>query len=274
MIAGDVPEGVLAAVKLAGLDSVDGAFAYEGGEDLNKPGLGHRRRTRLELPDGQGGEHVLYMKRYGPQSVGEAMRRWLTHGKRQSPARVEFENIRRARQAGVATMREVACDEDRCLLASLRSYVIVTSVPGEALERCFDTYLGDRDEAAVAELTSRLARMVRSLHGAGYVHRDFYASHVFLDESAGSGELYLIDLARMFRPRFRKLRWFIKDLAQLKYSMPAAWTLQYWPALLAEYLDGVSPGDRRMWEGLIDRKVESMRRRDQRRSRRDEEGKT
>ncbi len=274
MIAGDVPEGVLGAVKLAGLDSVDGAFAYEGGEDLNKPGLGHRRRTRLELSDGQGGEHVLYMKRYGPQSIGEAMRRWLTHGKRRSPARIEFENIRRARQAGVATMREVACDEDRCPLGARRSFVIVTSVPGEAFERCFDAYLRDHDEAAVAELTSKLARMVRSLHGAGYVHRDFYASHVFLDELAGSGELYLIDLARMFRPRLRKRRWFIKDLAQLKYSMPAAWTVGHWPALLAEYLGGAAKGERRMWEGLIDMKVESMRRRDQRRSRRGEEGKT
>ena len=274
MIAGDVPEGVLAAVRRAGLDSVDGAFAYEGGEDLSKPGLGHRRRTRLELPDGQGGEHVLYLKRYGPQGVGEALRRWWTNGRRQSPARVEFENIRRARQAGVATMREVICDEDRCLLGARRSFVIVTSVPGEALERCFDAYLADRDAAAVADLTARLAGMVRSLHRAGYVHRDLYASHVFLDGSAAPGQLYLIDLARMFRPRLRKLRWFVKDLAQLKYSMPAAWTAGHWAAMLAEYLGGASRRDRRMWDELIGKKVDSMRRRDERRSRRGEEGKT
>jgi tRNA A-37 threonylcarbamoyl transferase component Bud32 len=271
MIAGDVPESVLAAVKLAGLDSVDGAFAYEGGDDLIKPGLGHRRRTRLELPDGQGGAHVLYLKRYGRQAVSEAMGRWWTQGSRLSVARVEFENIRRARQAGVATMREVICDEDRCPLGALRSYLIVTSVPGEALERCFEAYLAGHDVAAVAGLTTKLACMVRSLHRAGYVHRDLYASHVFLDESAAAGDLYLIDLARMFRPRLRKLRWFVKDLAQLKYSMPAAWTACHWPALLEEYLGGPGDSQLRMWDDMIDRKVESMQRRDERRSR---EGKT
>jgi hypothetical protein len=99
MIAGDVPEALLEAVRRAGLDSVDGAFAYEGGADLSKPGLGHRRRTRIELPGGQGSAHVLYLKRYGPQRLSEALRRWWTNGRRMSPARVEFENIRAARLA-------------------------------------------------------------------------------------------------------------------------------------------------------------------------------
>ena len=107
MIAGDVPEALLAAIRRAGLDSVNGAFAYEGGADLSKPGLGHRRRTRIELSDGQGAAHVLYLKRYGPQTLGEALRRWWTHGRRRSPARIEFENIRSARLAGgVSLVRE------------------------------------------------------------------------------------------------------------------------------------------------------------------------
>jgi len=272
MIAGDVPEALLAAVRRAGLDSVDGAFAYAGGADLSKPGLGHRRRTRIELPDGQGAAHVLYLKRYGPQGLSEATRRWWTHGRRMSPARVEFQNIRAARLAGVPTMQAVAYGEDRCLLGACRSYLIVTAVPGEALERCFEAYLAAHDAAAVAELTGRLARMVRCLHQAGYVHRDLYASHVFLDESAGRDDLYLIDLARMFRPRVIKRRWCVKDLAQLKYSMPAAWVNAHWQALLADYLAGVPDCGRRTWDELIGRKVESMRRRGDKRRLRSKEG--
>jgi tRNA A-37 threonylcarbamoyl transferase component Bud32 len=272
MIAGDVPEALLEAVRRAGLDSVDGAFAYEGGADLSKPGLGHRRRTRIELPGGQGSAHVLYLKRYGPQRLSEALRRWWTNGRRRSPARVEFENIRAARLAGVPTMQAVACGEDRCPLGACRSYLIVTAVPGEALERCFDAYLAAHDAAAVAELTGRLAGMVRRLHQAGYVHRDLYASHVFLDASGGRDDLYLIDLARMFRPRVIKRRWFVKDLAQLKYSMSAAWVDGYWQPLLADYLAGVSDRRRRAWDELIGRKVESMRRRGDRRRRRSKEG--
>jgi len=272
MIADDVPEALLEAVRRAGLDSFEGAFSYEGGADLNKPGLGHRRRTRVELADGHGAAHVLYLKRYGPQALGEAVRRWWARGRRMSPALVEFENIRAAHQAGVPTMQAVACGEDRCPLGAGRSYLIVTAVPGEAMERCFEAYLDAHDAAAVAEITRRLAGMVRRLHQAGYVHRDLYASHVFLDESAGRDDLYLIDLARMFRPRVRKRRWRVKDLAQLKYSMPAAWVAGYWQALLADYLAGVSDRGRRVWDGLIDRKVESMLRRGRRRRPRGEEG--
>jgi tRNA A-37 threonylcarbamoyl transferase component Bud32 len=272
MIAGDVPEALLAAVRRAGLDSVDGAFAYEGGADLTKPGLGHRRRTRIELPCGQGVSQVLYLKRYGPQRLGEALRRWWTHGRRMSPARVEFQNILAARLAGVPTMQAVACGEDRCPLGACRSYILVSAVPGEALERCFEGYLAAHDAAAAAEVTARLAGMVRRLHQGGHVHRDLYASHVFLDDSAGRDDLYLIDLARMFRPRVIKRRWFVKDLAQLRYSMPAAWVDAHWQALLADYLAGVSDRGRRAWDGLIGRKVESMRRRDDRRRRRNKEG--
>jgi hypothetical protein len=76
----------------------------------------------------------------------------------------------------------------------------------------------------------------------------------------------------MFRPRVIKRRWCVKDLAQLKYSMPAAWVDGYWQPLLADYLAGVSDRRRRAWDGLIGRKVESMRRRGDRRRRRSKEG--
>ena len=189
MLTGDVPAALLDAVRRAGLDSVDGAFAYDGGADLVKPGLGHRRRTRIELPDADGNTHTLYLKRYAPTGAGEAIRRWLASGRRASPARIEFDNIRLARAAGVPTMAEVACGEDFCLLGARRSYLIVTAVPGDAMERCFDNYLATHDEAAAAGLTLRLARMVRSLHAAGCAHRDLYAAHVFLDTCGGADKL-------------------------------------------------------------------------------------
>ena len=270
MIAGDVPTALLDAVSRAGLDSVDGAFAYEAGADLVKPGLGHRRRTRIELADGQGQTRVLYLKRYAAAGPGEALGRWWTTGRRRSAARLEFENIRIAREAGVATMREVACGEDRCPLGAGRSYLIVTAVPGDALERCFDAYLAAHDDEAVAGLTTKLAGLVRALHRAGHVHRDLYASHVFLDESAGRARLYLIDLARMFRPRLRRRRWFVKDLAQLKYSMPAKWVEGHWRPFLAQYLGDDADATLAQWDELVARKVESMRRRDERRRRRRE----
>ena len=257
---------VRAALRRAGLDTVQGAFNYAGGEDLDKPGLGGRRRTRVETVDEAGRTHVLYLKRYGPQPVVASLRRWWTHRRRASAARVEFENIRLARAAGVPTMQAVGADEDPCPIGALRSYLVVTAVPGDALERCFDAFCARHaDDGRVADVTGKLARLVRTLHGAGFVHRDLYASHVFLDDSSGEPQLYLIDLARMFAPRWRKSRWRVKDLAQLKYSMPAAWLESHWPAFLTEYLRGAGAAAGGRLVRAIDRKVASMRRRAERR---------
>ena len=261
-----IPAGVLSSLRREGLDTVERAFAYHGGADLDKPGLGHRRRTRLEIADDDGRTHVLYLKRYGPERIVSALRRWVRHGRLASAARVEFENIRRARAAGVATMRAVHCGEEPCPIGAKRSFLVVTSVPGEALERCFEGFLArHRAGGRVADVTRRLARLVRTLHDAGYVHCDLYASHVFLDDSADTPRLHLIDLARMFRPSLRRRRWYVKDLAQLKYSMPPAWVAGSWQAFLAEYFPGVSAPAVRRFDRSVDRKVASIRRRAERR---------
>ena len=107
-----------------------------------------------------------------------------------------------------------------------------------------------------------------------------YTAHVFLDESAGEVTLRLLALARMFRPRLRRFRWRVKDLAQLKYSMPEPWVRQEWEAFLDAYFglalgpgsgpglgSGLCPGRCRRWvRGLyrraIDRKTASIRRHD------------
>lgn len=227
-------ESIFAAIRQQGLDTVRGAFTYDGGEDLSKKGLRGRRRTRLTLADGQ----VLYLKRYKGKS------RW-----RRSPARVEFDNIRGARSSGVPTMECIVWGEDR-----ERSFLIVTSVPGEALERCLEQFMRSRGDSAVAQVTQGLAQLVRTLHDSGYVHRDLYSCHVFLDYSKGMPDLYLIDLARMFAPRWRKFRWSVKDLAQLKYSMPPAWVKRFWMMFLTEYLGEKMPHFSR-YERAIERKV-------------------
>jgi len=263
---------LLRALRREGLDTVEGAFAYAGGEDLDKAGLGRRRRTRLEITGDDGRTHGLYLKRYGG-GIMPALRRWARQRRRRSAARIEFENIERARAVGVPTMRPLLCGEEACPLGAKRSYLIVTAVPGDAMERCFEGFLrrhtGDGEVTAV---TVKLARLVRTLHDAGHVHRDLYASHVFLDESPGGAQLYLIDLARMFPARVRRSRWFARDLAQLKCSMPAAWVAGFWDGLLAEYLPGVSPAARRRLDRAIDRKAAAIRERAERRRARSQAG--
>ena len=242
-VVGQVDPALLEAVRGEGLDSVEGAFAYAGGEDLTKPGLGDRRRTRLTLagPDGQ--TYELYLKRY---SGGAAVR--------------EFANISAARDAGIPTMQGVIWGRD-----ARRSYLIVTAVPGDAIERCGEDFLARHaGDGAAAELTAGLAELVRRFHAAGFVHRDLYSSHVFLDESQERPRLYLIDLARMFSPRWRRFRWRVKDLAQLKCSMPPMWVEDCWDDFLTAYLGWRGAARAGRYDRAIRAKVAAMHRREQR----------
>jgi len=259
-------------LREAGLDTVDGAFAYEGGEVLSKPGLGARQRIRLTLRGHDGRAVTWYMKRYGPQPLLRRLIRLPLEVGKASPARREFENIRMVQAAGVATMEPVAWGDEPGLIGIRRSYLVVTSVPGEALERGFEAFMREADEEEMKRFNDGLAELVRRLHAAGLAHRDLYASHVFLDRTPEGPRLYLIDLARLLVLHVRRFRWAVKDLAQLKYSMPPGWVAEHWDSFFTAYLGDVGERALRRWGWAVDAKVDSMRRRRRRRARRVRKG--
>ena len=243
---------LVAAMRQLKLDTLEGAFAYGGGDDLAKPGLGHRRRTRIVIPGRDARQHVVFLKRYLRDALLSRLRRWWTYGPGRSPAAVEADNIRRVRQAGVTDIEALAWGQDR-----RRSYVVMSQAPGQSLELCGPAFLEAQPHRA-GELTAKLAELARRLHGAGLVHRDLYACHVFLDDTPTGLELGLIDLARVFRPRWRTFRWRVKDLAQLNYSMPPAWVRQEWERFLELYCGQTISRER--LRHAIDRKAARMRR--------------
>ena len=257
------------AIRAEGLDTIDGAFAYEGGELLSKPGLIGRRRRRLTLADETGVSHVLYLKCYDRRGLGSALGRWLTTGRRLSRAAAELAAIDAVRSAGVETMKPLACGDDASWRGRGRGFLLVTAVEGDALERCAEDFLtrnaGPDGQEGIVRLTSLLAELVGRLHASGHVHRDLYASHVFLDEADQSIRLSLIDLARVFHPRWRRRRWRVKDVAQLKYSMPPAWVGRWWPAFLEGYGRALGRALPASFDAAVDAKVAEMTRRRQRR---------
>jgi heptose I phosphotransferase len=188
-----------------------------------------------------------------------------------SPAETEFRAICALQRAGIPTMQAVCFGHEWGAWGARRSYVIVARVPGEALERCGASLLealrtrpGSR-----GDFTRRLAHLVRTFHETGFVHRDLYASHIFVDPSTDPISLHLIDLARAFRPWLRRFRWRVKDLAQLKFSAPEPWVRADWRAFLRLYL---GPGGTRSLSGLdraVDAKVASICRRRERKRRRE-----
>jgi tRNA A-37 threonylcarbamoyl transferase component Bud32 len=260
-----LPEDQATLAKLR-LDSVEGAFAFRGGEKLTKSGLGRRERIRLFVPVGEGPKEEWYLKRYLPRPW---YRRLLSRLRpcAHDPAGAEYANSLALREAGIPAVRAVAFGRQRGALGVVRSYAILRGVGGKSLEKCLDQFL-DRhiNQTGRIELfTLQLAGLASRLHQAGFVHRDFYACHIFLRETPGGLELRLIDLARVFRPKWRKFRWRVKDLAQLRYSMPDAWVKAYWRRFLEEYLGAAAERKLPKYSLAVERKVAEMVARDQRR---------
>lgn len=249
------------------LETVEGAFAFMGGEGLVKPGLGRRRRTRLQVHDSENRCWEMYLKRYESPPLLTRLVRLITGRRSDCEAGREFEAARRLRETSVSAMRPIVWGADKNLLGIKRSYVIVAAVPGDALERVGEEFLQRhlKHPEVLEAFTDELIRLTHRMHEVGYVHRDFYASHIFLHDCEGNIHLYLIDLARAIRPRRRVFRWRVKDLSQLKYSMPWMWVKLYWQRFLEGYLAALGEEDYARWDLAIDAKIRRMARHDQQR---------
>ncbi|MCK5114862.1 MAG: hypothetical protein KAR11_08895 [Phycisphaerae bacterium] len=264
MKTGQLDPAVVEYIHEQNLDNVKDAFGCELGDDMWKPGLCNRRRTKLEFRDSTGRPWELFFKRYYPLPLITRVWRFLTFRGKRSQGRTEFQNIQALREAKVGTMREVVCGEQCDFLGVNRSYIIVTSVSGDAIERNGEAFLTrhQNNPLILKTFNDKLIELVSRMHSSGLVHRDLYTSHIFLHDHDGHVELYLIDLARVFRPRkWRMFRWRVKDLAQLKYSAPWLWVNQYWKYFMDGYLSHTENEHRQQWEKAIDQKVTAMQKR-------------
>lgn len=223
-----VHESDAAVLRRAGLDRLDTLLNFDAGDDLSKPGLARwRRRSRVSLADEAGRHHVYYLKRFLSPPLSVQARRLGCHAIGTSHARAEAETADALQRAGVRTYRVAAFGERVSLGVERASAVLIASLAGQSLERWWpgrrrELYEQQRTVQRIS-LIEELAAFVARFHAAGFVHRDLYFSHIFLDDTAAEGRRFaLIDLGRVFRPGLRRRRWVVKDLAQLEYSASAA----------------------------------------------------
>jgi len=212
---------ILVRERLASLKEV---FAYQKGAQLRKPGLKQRERIKLDLTADDGKKVTVYLKRFGPAPVGEVVKN-LIYPRRSVGAGVyDFAAAMALAERGVATSRPISYGQEPAAPGKGRSFVMLQELPqAEALERLLPQWQKNKKTYAMLadkkELIGKLAELVGRLHGQGFFHRDLYLSHIFLCRNeAGEERLCLIDLQRVFRPKFYQRRWRIKDLAQLYYS--------------------------------------------------------
>ncbi len=217
----------LALFLLHGLRDVQAVMRFRGGSPSKEQGP--RSVYRFSLPDREG-EKAFFLKRHHHPPLRQQIREFLRHGSFLSGGRREWENIWKIRQAGISTIDPVGFGERKDWGGwEVESFLVSLELKDacrltEFIPQYLSPPLGPSLLSRKRRLLGELALLARRMHGAGFCHRDFYLGHLFIkDGKKGRMELYLMDLQRVFRPRWRRERWRIKDLASLNFSAPPGW---------------------------------------------------
>jgi len=211
----------IAALRSAGIDSMDAVFAFDGGDDLGKANLArYRSRRRFVLPETG---RTCYLKRYDRPPIGRQIRNWVDHLAHASTAASDWQPAAQLASAGIKTARIIAYGEEwNWMVVERRSFVIMEEIANaRSLEDRLPQYFYDsaplENVSQKREFIEKLADFARRFHDTGLRHRDFYLCHIFM---TADEDLYLIDLQRTFRPMVMDKRLRVKDIAQLHYSAP------------------------------------------------------
>ncbi len=132
--------------------------------------------------------------------------------KRSEPMALEARGIGLLESADIRSAPLVAYGD----LPDGRTFVITENLDGFlSSDRMLETGV------PIAPVTEAMADVAARLHLAGLHHRDLYANHFYMRASgAGGYEVRLIDTARVRPlPMWFRERWFVKDVAQLHFSL-------------------------------------------------------
>ena len=206
-------------LKHNGLDTFAGVMALSGGNMMRSvPG---RSTVQIELRQPNGGMQVAYLKRYEANYLKplDRLKRLLHWPGADDEAAHEWRMINLLRDAGFNTPMPIACGQFKSGGIVTRSFLLTAEIAGgEAAHECLRTFKTKPRERR--SFLREVGTVSQQFHGAGFVHKDFYLSHLFVAPGAkpGTRAFYFIDLQRLARPRLLNRRWRIKDAAQLAYS--------------------------------------------------------
>jgi len=205
----------------AGLTCLDSLFTLKGGVSLVKKNLAsHRARVQFKAGRSEG---VFFLKRYDRPPILAQLKNWFYHRSSISFGYSELRASQMLSAAGINTARVVGYGQQRNRLFEKKSFIITEKIPDalsleQKLPDCFCQPASAENIKLRRQFLVQSAGFIRKFHQTGLRHRDLYLCHIFRDES---DKFYLIDLARVFKPKFFGWRFRIKDLAQLYYSAPA-----------------------------------------------------
>jgi hypothetical protein len=209
------------ALGKLGLTGIDKVFDFDEGRNLDKAELAkHRSRVQFELAEPK---TTVFLKRYDRVPILTQIRNWLHHHRRASTSSFDRSGAQQLADCGTNTPETIAWGEQWAGGFEKRSFIMTRKIPrAESLERKLpDLFYQERSSENLKRckaFVKGLADFVRRFHDTGFRPCDLYFSHIFLGEG---GELYLIDLQRVFKPVLFKERFRVKDISQLYYSAGA-----------------------------------------------------
>lgn len=251
-------------LRAAGLETVGGVLNCLG------HGLAAWSRTtdtiRVDLPDGLS---TFYVKRYHyprwKQRVRAMFRGTFFKACR---AKNEYHTLRLMRALGIQAVRPVAWGERRVGHFVRSCFLITEGVPDAMALSSFIKQFGESRATARAvrlrrEILSALARQIRHMHDAGFVHRDLFWRNVLIralpDERF---EFYFIDasVGKRIRLAQRRHENIVGDLAALGAVAPHFCSKADQLRFLLEYLDAETLSvENRAWLRRVQTKSDRLR---------------
>jgi hypothetical protein len=181
---------------------------------------------RMEIIDNDK-SRIFYLKRHNEVRSGILeMFGVLCTERGASPGMSEFINLCQFREHGIPTAVPVAAGERRTGFGRYESFLLTESfLPYICLEEIIinhpEKLQGAEGRVRKERLIKAIALLARKLHDQGFNHCDFNSTHVLVGPERGNGEfdLALFDLQRIDRKKWLRLKWFIKTMAHLSFTM-------------------------------------------------------
>lgn len=206
-----------------GLIKIKDFISYEGGKVLKR--LPSRTVRKIELKSRKSVKTFFMKSHKGTVSPTDALRSFFS-GFSISWGRKEWDVIQAFHENGIPTLTAVAAGEEVSLFHQ-ESFLITEELQGfQSLEIYLQTQfilpLSKEKVIIKKALIKEVADIARTMHRAGFNHRDFYCCHIFIKPGEdGKRQWRVLDLQRVDRRRWFRERWIIKDLAALNFSAPA-----------------------------------------------------
>lgn len=203
-----------------------------------------KERTVLMFTVGQTGqERTLYLKKYVHTLAASFF---------SSNALDEFRALCDFHQEDIPTLTPVCAGRKQYFLSGDTSFLITEALTGtEPADRIASSRFD-------AEMVTKLAQLVKKMHGCGFIHKDLYLCHVLVDDT---DRLFIVDLHRVKRFKHPPMRLIVKDIAALNYSadeihIKTAYKIRF----LKQYLsiDRLNPQTKRFIRRVI-KKTEKMK---------------